>query len=302
MSDTAVLLIVFNRPENTARVLEAIREARPQRLYIAADGPRTHIATDPEKVEQVRKICSNVDWDCQVYRLYRDQNLGCKVAVSSAVDWYFRQEEQGIILEDDCLPHPDFFRYCTELLDRYKDDSRIFSITGTNIQDGHQRGDASYYFSKYAHVWGWASWRRAWAHYRVNMDYWPVFKHSKEWRRRNFSILEMKCWNKIFGLVYQNKVDTWDYQWTACHFYKNGLVVTPNVNLISNIGWGDDATHTTGISAEANRPTASIGIIKHPENVVQNIEADKYEFEHTFGSKYMGIKNLWRVIAKIIFK
>jgi hypothetical protein len=302
MSDSAVLFIVFNRPEKTSRVFDAIRKARPSRLYVAADGPRSNKEGEAEKVEKVRQICNQVDWDCQVHRLYRDQNLGCKIAVSSAIDWFFRQEEQGIILEDDCLPHPDFFRYCSEALGRYKDDPRIFSITGTNIQDGYRRGDASYYFSKYAHVWGWATWRRAWTHYQIDMDYWPTFKSSREWRRRNFSLLEMKCWNKVFNLVYQNKVDTWDYQWTACHFYKNSLVVTPNVNLISNIGYGDDATHTKGFSADANRPTASMGMIKHPDKVEQNIQADMYEFEHTFGSKYMGIKNVWRVIAKIILE
>lgn len=154
---TAVLFLVFNRPETTKTVFEAIRKAKPKRLYIAADGPRKHREGENEKVSSVRQIVTYVDWPCDVKTLFRDENLGCKSAVSGAITWFFNHEEEGIILEDDCLPHPDFFPFCESLLKRYANDERIWVITGNNFQNGIQRGEASYYFSRYNHVWGWAS-------------------------------------------------------------------------------------------------------------------------------------------------
>jgi hypothetical protein len=302
MLDSPVLFITFNRPEPTQKVFDAIRTARPSKLYIASDGPRIGNQSDRRKIQEVHEIVGKVDWPCEVNTLYRTDNLGCKIAVSSAIDWFFEQEEAGIILEDDCLPHPDFFVFCSELLVRYKDEEKVFSITGTNIQSGIKRGSASYYFSKYAHVWGWASWRRAWQHYQLDMSYWPKWKNSKEWRQRNFSLLEKKCWNKVFDKVYRNEVDTWDYQWTACNFYKGGLVATPHVNLIRNIGFGEDATHTKGQDTSVNIKLDPIGTLNHPNQVYWDREADIYEFRTTFGKKYTGWKNLWRVVAKLILE
>ena len=155
--ETPVLFLVFNRPDTTAQVFEAIRQAKPPRLYVASDGAREDKEGELEKVKQVREIVSQVDWNCEVKTLFRDKNLGCKIAVSSAIDWFFEQEEMGIILEDDCLPHPTFFRFCQELLERYRDDERIGMISGNNFQFGRKCTDYSYYFSMYSHIWGWAS-------------------------------------------------------------------------------------------------------------------------------------------------
>ncbi len=283
---TPVLFLIFNRPHTTARVFETIRQARPPRLYVAGDGARENREGEAEKVAKARKIATQVDWPCELKILFREKNLGCKKAVSSAITWFFEQEEQGIILEDDCLPHPDFFRFCEVLLDYYANDERIFVITGNNFQNGQKRGNASYYFSKYNHCWGWATWRRAWEYYQGNIPFWPEWSRSEDWLRKIPNRAERRYWQKIFNQVYQNKIDTWDYQWTASVWYAGGLTATPNVNLVSNIGFGDDATHTVEINQFANLPTSFIGYIIHPNEVIQDIEADTYVFNEVFGGKY----------------
>ena len=273
----AVLFLVFNRPNTTKQVFEAIRQVKPPRLYIAADGPREGKLDEIERVKEVRKIATAVDWPCEVKTLLRDKNLGCKYAVSSAINWFFEQEEEGIILEDDCLPNLDFFSFCENLLDRYFSDERIFAITGNNFQKGKQRGDASYYFSKYIHVWGWATWRRAWKHYQLDINFWPKWKTSDAWTKYTPDKIERKYWQEIFDRCYLEKIDTWDYQFLLCTWYKNGLIATPNVNLVKNIGFGIDATHTYDKSSEfSNMVTEKIGILKHPKIIEKNIQADKF--------------------------
>lgn len=173
-----VLFLIFNRPDTTRKVFAEIRRAKPARLYIAADGPRKERTTDIALCEQTRDIINEIDWPCQSYTLYRKENLGCKLAVSSAINWFFEREESGIILEDDCLPHPTFFKFCEIMLERYKDDTRVMHIGGSNFQEGMIRGDGDYYYSKWTPVWGWASWRRAWKNYDVNMVKWIEFKKN----------------------------------------------------------------------------------------------------------------------------
>ncbi|MCS7029576.1 MAG: glycosyltransferase family 2 protein [Bacteroidia bacterium] len=286
--DSPVLFLVFNRPHTTQQVFDAIRQAQPPRLYVAADGPRSEREGEAEKVTQVRKIATQVDWPCEVKTLFREKNLGCKMAVSSAITWFFEHEKQGIILEDDCLPHPDFFRFCEELLDYYSNDERVWVITGNNFQDGQHRGDTSYYFSKYNHCWGWATWRRAWEKYQVDMSFWPHWKKSLDWQRKTPDPIERKYWEQIFDQVYQGKINTWDYQWTACVWYHWGLTATPNVNLVSNIGFGADANHTSSTdNIHANMPVFPLGKIKHPKEVTINVDSDRYTFYEHFGGKYM---------------
>lgn len=284
---TAVLFLVFNRPDTTAQVFEAIRQARPPRLYVAADGPRDGRQGEAERATSVRKIATAVDWPCEVKTLFREKNLGCKIAVSEAITWFFAQEAQGIILEDDCLPHPDFFPFTENLLDRYRDDKRVFSITGQNFQSGQSRGDGAYYFSRYNHVWGWASWRRAWCEYDIDLSFWPTWKSSAEWYERFPDLVEKSYWENIFDRMFAKKIDTWDYQWTASVWHKHGLTATPNVNLVSNIGFGPDSTHTASSSdPNANRPTASLGKLIYPSSVQRDVAADLYTFNHHYGGKY----------------
>lgn len=281
-----MLFLVFNRPDTTYQVFEAIRRAKPQFLYVAADGPREGVEGEAQLVAKVRKIASLVDWPCELKTLFREKNLGCKRAVSGAITWFFEQVEQGIILEDDCLPHGDFFHFCEILLDRYADDGRVSVITGNNFQNGRKRGDGSYYFSRYNHVWGWASWRRAWQHYDGDLRFWPNWKRSGAWLSEFPDRVERRYWEGIFDQMYDKQIDTWDYPWTASIWYHAGLTATPNVNLVSNIGFGPDATHTTSAySPLALMATTAIGGLVHPAFIAQDRSADRYVFDCTFGGK-----------------
>lgn len=303
LRNTAVLFLVFNRPDTTRQVFEAIRQARPPRLYVAADGPRPNRPGEAERCAEVRRIATNVDWPCEVKTLFRDENLGCKRAVSGGITWFFENEEQGIILEDDCLPHPDFFPFCEELLQRYANDERVWTITGCNFQDGHRRGDASYYFSKYNHVWGWASWRRAWRHYQGDIPFWPAWRLSKEWTAWMPDKVERRYWDKVFDVVARDGIDTWDYPWTACVWYHRGLTATPNVNLISNIGFGVDGTHAPlEPDRNMNRPTMALGAISHPPQVQRDADADSYVFDVSFGGREMRFPRLIIFFLRRILK
>jgi len=286
---TAVLFLVYKRPDTTKQVFDAIRQAKPPRLYVAADGPKADDPGEAEKVREVRDIVLNgVDWDCEVETLFRDTNLGCKRGVSEAINWFFEHEDQGIILEDDCLPHPDFFQFCENLLLRYTDDSRVSVITGNNFQDGCRRGDASYYFSKYNHCWGWATWKRAWKYYQGDLPFWSEWKSSLDWQKKTPDPVERRYYDAIFERVYANQIDSWAYPWTASVWYHGGLTATPNVNLVSNIGFGVDSTHTAAAdSPQAAMATGPLGELTHPATIEQAVAADRHVFDHNLGGKYL---------------
>lgn len=284
--NSAVLFLVFNRPEVTLQVFEAIRKARPPRLYVAADGPRAGREGEAERCAEVRSIATAVNWPCEVKTLFREKNLGCKRAVSGAISWFFEQEEQGIILEDDCLPNQDFFYFCQELLNRYAADERVWVITGDNFQNGIKRGEASYYFSRYNHVWGWASWRRAWAKADMEIRFWPEWGASRDWKLFWPDSVTRRYWGKIFDQMHRGVIDTWDYPWTASVWYHGGLTATPSVNLVANIGFGVDATHTTSIDGPlAGMATHTLVSLTHPNMVQQDMVADRYVFDHVFGGR-----------------
>ncbi|NKQ38649.1 MAG: glycosyltransferase family 2 protein [Methanosarcinales archaeon] len=280
---TSVLFVVFNRPETTIQVFETIRQAKPPRLYVAADGAREDKEGELEKVKQVREIVNQVDWDCEVKTLFRDKNLGCKIAISSAIDWFFEHEEMGIILEDDCLPHPTFFRFCEELLEKYRDDERIAMISGNNFQFGRKRTNYSYYFSRYPHIWGWASWRRAWKNYDVDMKIWSEIRNGN-WLQDLFKDKKsVQYWANIFEKTYQGKINSWGYRWTFSCWIQNALTVIPNVNLVSNIGFGLDASHTKATTKLSNISTSPIEFpLKHPNFIIRDTLADDFTQRNIF--------------------
>lgn len=295
---TAVLFLVFNRLDTTKQVFEAIRKAKPPRFYVASDGARKMREDEVEKVVAVREfILSNIDWECEVKTLLREENLGCKYAVSGAIDWFFANEEMGIILEDDCLPSQSFFWFCDELLEKYRDDMRIGMISGDNFQNGIKRGDADYYFSIYNHIWGWASWANRWKNYDASLS---GFKNvnfiDNVIKENNIN----KYWKNVFDQMKQQKIDTWDYQWTFTLWSQNQFTVLPNVNLISNVGFGADATHTTSESEFSKLISYELILKNHPLQVEINKDADK------FTSKLMFMKKtiFERIIHKIkrVFK
>lgn len=300
--NTAVLFLVFNRLDTAKQVFRAIKEAKPPKLYIASDGARKTKEKEVEKVEEIRKyLLDNIDWDCEVKTLFRDANFGCKMAVSGAIDWFFNNEEYGIVLEDDCLPSQSFFWYCEELLDRYKDDMRVWHIAGNNFHFGWQRDkDYSYYFSYYGSIWGWASWASRWKNYDVDMKHyeeiksknylWDVFgnKQEAQFRIDNF--------NEI-----RNGLNTWDFQWAYTRFINSGLSIVPSINMIRNLGFGEDATHTH--SKNDKRADMIMYDIKlpllHPPFVIRDkISDNKFFKEYIYSLKNL-IKNL---IKKVIVK
>jgi hypothetical protein len=281
---TPVAFIIFNRPDTTERVFTEIAKAKPTKLLVVADGARTNKASESEKVAATRAIIQRVDWDCEVLTNYSDVNLGCKNRVSSGIDWIFQQVEEAIILEDDCLPDPTFFRYCQEMLERYRLDQRVGIISGDNFQFGNRRNNDSYYFSKYVHIWGWATWRDRWqSSYDVNLNKWPLIRDEGWLLDILGNTKEAKSWSNIFERMYQAKIDTWDYQWVFANWVEGRSNIMPNVNLISNIGFGAGATHTLSDSVLANIPTASMAFpIRHPHGIYRNTQADVYTFMNYF--------------------
>ena len=288
-----VLFIVFNRPDTTRRVFDAIRQARPPRLYIAADGPRGGVAGEESKIQAVRAcVLAQVDWPCEVKTLFREKNLGCKVAVSSAIDWFFEHEEEGVILEDDCLPNQSFFDFCQDLLQKYRDDSRVMMISGDNFLPGRNYQN-SYYFSRYCHIWGWATWRRAWKFYDVTMRLWPEVR-SRDSLLESFSKKERSALGQTFDAVWSGKVDTWDVQWVFSVMIQHGLSIMPAVNLVSNIGFGAAAVHTKKkiLPERLFQKQAMVFPLKHPSYMLCDHCADTRTqdlFRNGFFSRMMPI-------------
>jgi len=284
MFNTPILFLIFNREDTTQKVFDAIRRQKPKYLFVAADGARKNKPGEAEKCQQVRDIIKQVDWNCELKTLFRDENLGCKLAVSSAITWFFENVEQGIILEDDCLPDPSFFPYCEELLDKYKDDTRIGHISGNNFLPGIIDESLSYDFCSCTHIWGWASWRRVWKNYDVNFPFWETHKEKRSFLFRNK--LEEIYFSSFISdtLKNCNNVNTWDTQYVFTLRSQNQLSVYPAVNLVTNIGMGDlNATHT---SKKTETPAAaSITFpLKHPQYVLRNKKIDDLTVKKLFFS------------------
>ncbi|MBL6448120.1 nucleotide-diphospho-sugar transferase [Fulvivirga sp. 29W222] len=282
---TPVLMVIFNRPDTTRQVFEAIRKVKPPRLYIAADGPRPHVPSDLAKCEETRKIADEVDWECEVKTLFRDTNLNCGVAPSSAFTWFFEHEEEGIILEDDCLPSQSFFWFCQELLERYRDDARVMHIGGNNFLHGWQHDhDYSYYFSRSGYIWGWATWRRSWELFDFDISLYQKLKNKGYFDGFFLNSLERFYRLRKFDLTVARRgtVDWWDYQWDFARFIHSGLAVVPQKNLVRNLGFGMDATHTTnGRSKSADMEALEITMpLKHPPFVVRDIVSDRKYFKN----------------------
>jgi hypothetical protein len=236
MLDTPTLLIVFNRPKETQKVFAAIRKARPRQLFIAADGARLDHATDVENCRKVREIVSKIDWNCTIQTLFRDENIGCRQGVGQAITWFFEHVEEGIILEDDCLPHPSFFVFCQIMLEKYRYTEGVLQVAGTNYLYGkYAHRHNGYYFSAHSGIWGWATWRRAWSKFEDTLDGWEAFQPILKERIQH--VPQYQSLLRMYALTAAGQLDTWDTIWNY-HFHRHqGLCVTPNGNLVRNIGW-----------------------------------------------------------------
>jgi FkbM family methyltransferase len=289
MFNTPILFLIFNRPETTIQVLDRIKVVKPSRLYVAADGPRFGKEGEIELCKRTRQIVlDEIDWDCELKTLFREENLGCGAAPSSAITWFLEQEEAGIILEDDCLPSISFFTYAAYCLEKYQHNPEIMHIGGNNFLNG-SCGDHTYFYSAYNHVWGWATWRRAWELYNFNL---LAFDKAKLYRSLNkyFPKEISNGWFSFYeSLTHkfkedpEQKCDFWDYQWSFCIWLNQGLCIYPNVNLVSNIGFGSSATHTFDVSHKySNLPSHELSIISSPPQIKRNKEADIITSEVVF--------------------
>jgi hypothetical protein len=291
MLDVPVLLMVYRRPDLTAQVFEAIAAARPRRLFIAADGP-AHPA-EATACEEARRAASAVTWPCDVQTNFAPSNLGCQARVHSALDWFFAACESGIVLEDDCLPAPDFFRFCQALLARYHDDARVVHISGETYRRVRHT-ESSYYFSKYALTWGWATWRRAWQSFDLELRTWPALKRQSAALALYDSADEASYWEGVFDRVHDGRMPTtWDYSWMyAC--WSQGLSIHPSTNLVRNIGTPERATHMT-TNPFANR---TVGVLeqelRHPVWMLRDREADRDTFDDRFVGGILKHQRTWR--------
>jgi hypothetical protein len=285
--DTPVAFLIFNRPDVTARVFAEIARARPKKLLVIADGPRLDRIGEAEKCAAARAIIERVDWECEVLKNYSDVNLGCGRREASGMIWIFEQVEEAIILEDDTLPDPTFFRFCEELLDRYRDDERVMHISGDNWLYGQKQIPYSYLFSHYCLSWGWASWRRAFRHYDPEIKLYPTLRNTTFLLDVLRDPRAVEYWRNILDSTYAGieKVDTWDYQWLFTIWAHHGLSVLPNTNLISNLGFNrEDAAHTKGGANDRRNKLATAEMIfplKHPPYIVRDGEADQLMFDQT---------------------
>jgi hypothetical protein len=281
---TPIVFLIFRRPDLTQKVLASIRQVRPRTLFVVADGPRT--AEEAEQCAQTRALIERIDWQCDVYKNYAETNLGCKQRVSSGISWAFSHVEEAIILEDDCLPVPTFFGFCEILLNYYRDDERVWVISGNNFQDGIIRSPYSYYFSKYPHIWGWATWRRAWRYWQDQPQLWTEFKQLDLLAAIHPHPQENNYWQGIFDAIfYHQHPDTWDYLWSFACWSQGGLSIIPQVNMVSNLGFREDATHTRNPKHKnANLATADLELasMTHPPFVVSHTVADQYTWQRVF--------------------
>lgn len=292
ITSTPVVLMIFNRPEQTAAVFKAIRLARPTRLFVIADGPRSDRAGESALCEATRKTTESVDWDCEIVRLYRKENLGCRACVMGGLDWVFQQVEEAIILEDDCVPDPSFFHFCGELLGRYREDSRVGLIGGVNFQFGRNSVPESYYFSRHCHIWGWATWRRAWRHFDGEMTGWPKLREA-DWLRRKVGSGRATCyWRAVFDDCHGSQpgsLNSWAVPWTFSCWKEGLLAILPSRNLVSNIGFGEGSTHTLRPNRFANMPVRPMPFpLEHPTSIRPFVEADRYtERIHYYGQDFI---------------
>ena len=289
---TPVAFMIFNRPEMTARVFAAIRQARPSMLLVVADGPRPNRPGEAEQCVAARAVIDQVDWECQVLTNFAETNLGCGRRISSGITWVFEQVEEAIILEDDCLPHSDFFPFCASLLDKYRNDERIMMIGGTNFL-GQFASPSSYIFSRYFAIWGWATWRRAWQKYSFTLPGWESYKAQRQVAYFYPQRYMVDHITTLFDLIQQKRIDTWDIQWFYACLFNNGLCIAPPANLIANIG-SVAGTHTIDGLCEPPLLTWPLdtAALCHPSQVFANRLYDKALFQAHMRTSL--IKRAWR--------
>ena len=264
-----VLLLIFNRPDTTQKVFNSIRTAQPKQLFVSADGPRSQKAGEAEKCAITRQVIAQVDWDCEVKTLFRKKNLGCRPAVSGGINWFFEQVEAGIILEDDCVPDLSFFKFCEVLLEKYKDNEAVMQIGGSNlIAEKFTTTSFDYIFSKFVPIWGWATWRRAWQKMDIDLSNFKEFKEKGTVKDFVYSKPAQRYMLEKFEDTHYKRNSSWAYAWFYSVLQNDGYSIIPTKNLIHNIGFGEDATHTAKGMKRSGRPATHINLpLRHPQTI-----------------------------------
>lgn len=299
-----ILFIIFNKLDTTKEVFEKIKEIKPERLYISCDGAREEVQGEKERVEKIKKyVLENINWNCQVKTLFQEENLGCRYAPFSAISWFFENEEMGIILEDDCLPSKSFFYFCEECLWKYKDEEKVMQINGISFlgEWSNFQISESYFFSKYNHIWGWASWRRAWEKYE--MESLCMEKDFENLEKTYNSSSEKKYWNSIFEKYMDKSLNksAWDYPWTFSIWKNGGMCIYPKCNMVRNIGIGHEAaTHTLGKDLKiSNMKIWELDQIKHPKKIEIDKKLDRLNYDNVF-KPLSFLQRVKRKVYKII--
>ena len=291
MTNEPILIMAFNRPDHLQVLINRLREVKPTKIYAAIDGPREARSDERNKVDACQTLIASIDWDCEVKTQYQEENLGCGLGVSTAISWFFMHEERGIILEDDIIPDPSFFPYCSELLNRYELDERVFAISGCNFvpSEFQSHPDQAYRFSQVPHIWGWATWRRSWEQHQLDIAGWrkqlPI---NKLWARAGYSLPATAYWASTFELLARKEVDTWDGQLVLASMVSEQYTITSNVNLIENIGFGKDATHTLEDRNEL-QPIVPIALPMLDVPVELDRKADRWTRQHHFRATWRGM-------------
>ena len=295
-----VVLIVFNRPTLTKRVFDAIAQVQPQDLLVIADGPRPQRPDDGPKCAAARSIVDRVNWPCRLQKRFSVRNCGCKQTIATGLDWVFAVVDRAIILEDDCIPEPSFFRFCTELLDRYLDDQRVRTIAGSNFLKGKVRNEWSYHFSRFHNLSGWATWRRSWARTDLSMRMWPMIRDEGWLVDMAGGRAGAKFWVSRFDNSYGGQTDAWDYPYQFSCWLDHSLSITPNRNLISNVGSGPDATNTPYLAGFMHQETKVMQFpLVHPPFMVADVLSDA----RTFKNRYLteNSSRYWLVARRLYY-
>ncbi len=285
-----ILVIAFNRPDHLSVLIDRLREVRPTKIYLAVDGPREGKEGEAEKIAECQQMVNDIDWECEVTTNFQELNLGCGLGVSTAITWFFENEEHGIILEDDIIPDPSFFSFCEELLARHQNDPQVFAISGCNfVPPEHIETQGAYRFSRVPHIWGWATWRDRWAQYSLDINGWrqelPVIKL---WEKSGRSIPAAVYWAGTFGLLARKEVDTWDGQLVYMCMKTGMLTATSNTNLIENIGFNEQATHTVEDRDEL-QPIIPISFPTIPQQIQLDKKADSWTRKNHFRATWRGM-------------
>lgn len=272
-----LVFFIHRRPETTRQVFEAISRLQPTELLVVADGPKTDRSADKERCAATRSIINNIDWDCNLLTNYAEENMGLRKRIISGIDWVFEKVDRAIFLEDDCVPDTTFFKFCALQLDRYVEDPRIMTVSGNNFQQGRRRTDYSYYFSRFNHCWGWATWRRAWQYYDDEMTLWPEVRDGEWLMDILHDPVAVEYWRRIFQSAYDDHIDSWAYRWTFSCWIQSGLTILPSVNLVTNIGFGEDATHTNVLNSKLDVAACGMDFpLKHPPFMIRDERADDF--------------------------